>query len=247
MEILDNSVNLQTDKIVIVIYNPWAGGKFFVNALGLSNKAVLQHKEYAELQLDKKINSWAKFEVLKQKIQHTTTRWLDLGLGCSNIFGDNPEDPKGFPSLVSRLSESDQYFFVVAHNEGAARDLTALWPNAKILFVCNSYNFVSWRFNHKTRKDVPFCKWFPNYQRLADIDLDFSNFVYSFSQEKITVNADVFLDKDKLLCCIKFLYDWLGLDDYNNILVEDYYNIYMDKLRDIREVYNDRKYTGTEI
>lgn len=244
MEILDKP-NLNSDRLIIVVYNPWAGGKFFVNALGLSNRAVLQHADYAAMQLDGKVNAWAKYDILKQRLDKTTTRWLDLGLGCSNLFGDNLKDPNSYPPLITRLSNNNHYFFVVAHNESIARSLTKTWPNAKIIYVCNSFNFVSWRFNHKTRRDVPLCSWFPNYQRLSEVDVDFSNFVYEFPHQKVTVDADVFLDKDKLLCCVKFLYQWLGLDDYNDILINDYYDFYMDKLREIRLVY-EKNYVGNE-
>jgi len=245
MKILDKKLNLNTDKIVIVMYHPWAGGKFFVNALGLSRQAVLQHHDYAQQQLAGKLNPWAKYQILSDRIDKTTTRWLDLGLGCSNIFGDKVYEPESFPPLVEELSNSNQYFFVIAHNEIAARQLATLWPNAKIIYVCNSFNFVSWRFNGKTRKDVPLCRWFPYYHRLDEADIEFTNFVYDFNQEKVTVDADVFLDRDKLLKCVEFLYEWLGLDDFNPILINDFYDKYMDKLSHIRLVY-DKSYTGTE-
>ena len=82
-------INFETNNLIIVAYPRMAGGKFLMNCLALSNKAVLQNEIYATKDLNGMLTSSDKINILRNRIKITNKVWVDLGMGC-NFIGPDP-------------------------------------------------------------------------------------------------------------------------------------------------------------
>lgn len=145
-------INFDTDRLIIFCYPTYAGGKFLINSLGLSDDCVFQDSVLANTLT----NSDQKFEYLMHQLelQKTTPRWGDLGLGCQQLFGFTSVDfstmyieiltAKMYP-IIHTLSNGNRYFFIVAHDTLSLKSLLKYWPNAKVVFYQNYREFVNIR------------------------------------------------------------------------------------------------------
>ena len=146
-------VDFNTDKHIVVCYPRQAGGKFLINSLGLSDSAVFQHAGIAEMQLSGKLSTVEKLTYLLRKINETSTKWLDLGLGDAMLFGILEEDymqlvPElNFFPVVDELSNSGKYFFSLVHYPIHLPYVLAQWPNSKVIKFENYDNFIHSRKN----------------------------------------------------------------------------------------------------
>lgn len=147
-------INFDTKNLVIVAYPPGAGGKFLINCLGLSGDAVLQDATLAGLDLDGKLTTDDKFNILKNKISYSqqTKEWNDLNLGCEQLFGKfNPGHPVIFRPIMAPLSQANRLFFLVAHNLEMLEYYKNKWKNAKIIKFDTPREFVELRQNYIQR------------------------------------------------------------------------------------------------
>jgi hypothetical protein len=160
-------VNFKTDNLVIICYPAYAGGKFLINCLGLSNDAVLQDQGFAEQQLAGKFSQDDKFAYIKSSIDTTKFEWNDLNLGCNELFGINNDDylvstdaillsDGMFNPVVGKLTQSNKKFFIVAHTPTHLEKYLNVWPNARIVYFVNSFDFILFRqpFINKNAWDV---------------------------------------------------------------------------------------------
>jgi hypothetical protein len=215
-------------SIVIVSYPNWAGGKFLINCLALSNYSYFQDIDLVYKQRNNQLPPSEKLSLLENRIdvvegtnklwpEYISGTWNDLGMGCFQLF-NNPVDPTKFNSLIFDISKESNLFFVVAHNEHTFRKLINIWKNAKIIHFDKNNKFLNWRLGKSyTYSTVP--QYMSAQQN--------TNELYYW-------NADCFLDKDVFLSNIQDLYQNLKLPDFNKDYIEKYYNRYIQVLENIK-------------
>lgn len=145
-------INFDTDNIVLVCYPPWAGGKFLINSLGLSDDAVFQDSNLAEQQLAGNFNISDKMHYLNNAFPETN-KWNDLNLGCQQLFGMHNEDYMRFPAdrilnsdrfnpIIDKLSHRNSKFFLVVHYLHNLDNYLKIWKNAQVILFENCTSFV---------------------------------------------------------------------------------------------------------
>lgn len=134
-------INYFTDNLLHAYYPPGAGGKFLLNCVGLSDRAVLQDRSLVKEQLKNNFSQEQKFNWLLKKLEHSkkTKRWNDLGLTCDLLFGDFVR----YSTEIATLSNSQLIFTKATHDFDIFCRWNKTWPNAKILRLDNYYNFIS--------------------------------------------------------------------------------------------------------
>ena len=138
---------LSYDNIIVVRYPNNAGGKFLINCLGLSNQVVLQDNKLAELQVNKLLPPAEKFSILLDKLNNVTDTWLDLNLGCSQLFRQAYFAPYGkmtvLDPVIKLVIEKKLHLCLVAHDDQLFQSLLTTWPNAKIIYLTNYNLFIN--------------------------------------------------------------------------------------------------------
>lgn len=254
-----SQVNFNSDKIVIVCFPQWAGGKFLINALGLSSGAVLQDANLATQDIKGLLSQKDKFNTLKNRLLNVNTDdWNDLDLGCVQLFGDSVDLLEPIPTL----SNSDYHFFIVAHGYEQFSLLYQHWKNAKIIVFDNPDKFIKYR-----REDL---KRNYHWQLIRDdqwpVDppgtIDELNLLDSYIQEEIykefsgfvellTAESFIVTDDAKNLSIIPNAYHWdnnryfskldtvngiekiynhLQLPNFNREYVSEYYDLWINQL-----------------
>ena len=220
-------INFDTSNLIIVAYPAGAGGKFLMNSLGLSTKAVLQDATLAEEDVNGNLSSLDKLNILKSRMP--SGKWNDLGLGCMELFGvhqtmyDHHSYEEccnfKFNSAIDTISNSDKLFFVAENRIYKPCIYLKLWPNAKIIAFDNSEKFVRERnrlpgLEHIDKLTQYFIGDKPWPTRLiAETDLRWdTNNYYSL---------------DATLAGVKDFYQRLELPDYNRDYVAEYYNLWI--------------------
>lgn len=143
-----------TDNLIIVRYPRWAGGKFLINCLGLSNGAVLQDAGLAKKDINGQLSIQDKFNILVERVHNTpASKWYDLMMGCQNLFGFSEMDISADLSLdqlhinpvIFNLINTDRKFFIVCHNQSRYQVMKKLFPLAKTIVFKNAKKFVQTR------------------------------------------------------------------------------------------------------
>ena len=143
-------INFNTNNLIIVAYPPMAGGKFLMNCLALSPDAVFQSWVYAKQDLENKLSSADKMQILRAKLS-MVTHWNDLRMGCDELFGANTEQYRNysgdmsiftFNSVTELLSNSNKLFFVAAHSASEISHTVRIWPNARVIAFVNCLPFL---------------------------------------------------------------------------------------------------------
>lgn len=152
-----NIINFNSDKAVIVYALQGDGGKFLSSLLGLSPSAILMsnvNPGKTDYCLDFSKDTLHKESVIKQHLveSQTTGRWNDFRISTSGCFGDHNEiyhsgfidSPELLPfnRIVSNIIDSDSYFFMCIHSPDILKLMIKVWPNAKIVAVTRSAEFI---------------------------------------------------------------------------------------------------------
>jgi hypothetical protein len=144
-------INFNTDKIVLVCYPRWAGGKFLINNLGLSNDSLFQDALLSRLQLNDRFSTSKKFDYLMRAISKDKggLDWNDLGLGCDILLGPIDDDYPTHPDIkssfleeVDLISNSERYFFMVIHDPRNLPSVLNVWKNAQLIIFDDSSKFI---------------------------------------------------------------------------------------------------------
>jgi hypothetical protein len=147
-------INFDTNNLIIVAYPPMAGGKFLINCLALSPDAVFQHKALAQQDLDNKLTSAGKMQILRDRLTSTNGSWRDLGMGCNLLFGVNTDRYReyngdmsifNFNNLTEIMSNSSKSFFIVAHDVAELTGILKIWKGARVIAFNNSLPFMQSR------------------------------------------------------------------------------------------------------
>jgi hypothetical protein len=236
-------MNTNTNSIVFTSDTAWISGKFLINCLGLSNGAVLQDTALAEQQLDGMLTPEMKFNELMSRLDNVGSQWLDLGLGCALLFGDDLNNPDRH--VIDRLSNSDKLFFLVRNNLAELERGLGNWTNPKLIMFINETDFARWGWGNVD--NVLFTERLPAHlthmtpDHVLDVIINQSVVENQNNQlfEKLVPNSftwdcDDYLDKSKFLVSMRNCYEFLNLTDFDENLIGPFYDKYMatlDKLR----------------
>lgn len=181
------SVDFESNRLICVHYPPGAGGKFLMNCLALTNDVEFQHKDL----LNHFTDSTQRYNFLLNKLENASGQWNDLNLGCIEMFYVAPyytmdatsaRQILGNESVLLKLSESDRYWCMVAHQDIDIDDLyRKVWPNCRIIRFINYKEFLISR--NCTYKDLS-DKSYPG-EYLWDVSVAYSsesNFSYQLNK-----------------------------------------------------------------
>lgn len=219
--ITGQSINLNCHNVYIVYYPGYSGGKFLINCLALSRHCVLQDKDRINLSVEEK------FRVLDHELDivlgkatadnYVAGTWSDFRMGCDSLF-NNKYDPESYPAVVTELTNGERLFFVIAHIPEDLDKLLGIWHNAKVICFNRGFKFVSWRTSPAFAMTL-----IQGYRSVPPRQ-----------EEVLNWSADWFLDRERFMNEIKYLYTDMGLDDFNPALVEWFYNKYMQALTKLK-------------
>ena len=234
------TIDFNTNNIVIVFYPRFAGGKFLINCLGLSDDAVFQNAKLAENQLNGKFTIDNKIQYLINELDNVHDSWTDLNLFCCDLFGqdgisniNSPEVVKQnsqlFLPVIKKLSNSNLKFFLVASDIMNLKQDILIWNNARIILFKNSKNFINFRQKNNI-----------NDLKLAGSD----KLPFKENQDSIDTklkNQTIFWDNDLFFSCdatvnrIEQLYSELELTNFNREYIVKYYNQWISKLKELKQ------------
>jgi hypothetical protein len=148
-------INFDNDGAVFVLY-PWgAGGKFVINSLAVSARAVLQDASLAEQQLNKELSTAQKKQIILDRLAAEKNHWQDLHFSVDALTGVNercyiiepPSTAQYWPwnHFMSQLSRTAIKWFADIHDAGHLSAYLTLWPNARVINMVNSKEFLEWR------------------------------------------------------------------------------------------------------
>lgn len=249
--------NFNTSNIVVFQFPRYAGGKFVMNCLGLSDNMVLQHQSLAQRQVDGTVSLEDKKEYIMEHLswEDAADGWADLRLGDVELFVDDerPSDKnsqrdvdEAMSSLYLRtqhdsinntvkfLSQQEDrhlLFPIIRHNVTFYR---GIYPNAKVIQWKNNNDFVLARTSLLPDYRMP-----PDEEQWNNVANEISD---SF-KEKFGQNATFVLQKEadflwdtnwfnsveETLDGINSLYNFLNLTDWDKVkeFVEEYYNLWI--------------------
>lgn len=227
-------IDFNTTNLVLVAYPNYAGGKFLINSLGLSDQACLQHSVLAQLQLDDRLPPSDKLKFLLARLNGSHYFWDDLGLGCLQLFGRHDEFGTTFggrtndtqlPEYIIRLLSSKLKLFKACHTASQLSNLAQRWPNAPIVLLKNSADVA--RYRKRNNIDAVKINEQAIYQQVTNINRTY-----------IEWDCNNFFNFDKFDSSLKIMYNSLGLNDYDRNQVKQLFDEYhwaWDSTRDLVE------------
>jgi len=149
-----------------VLFPAGSGGKFLINCLSLSDKAVFQDKKLAQEQLDGNFTIDDKVNYIHThlKIARETNNWNDLSLGDHELFNmisDRYTDT--FPEFVKRklntpviqkCISNELHLFATIHNFVELKHTLDIWLNGKLIVFKNYKNFIDTRASSRQIKNM---------------------------------------------------------------------------------------------
>jgi len=158
------SIDFDNSSAVFVLY-PWgAGGKFVINSLAVSARAVLQHADLAQQQLDRKFSAADKKQEILRRLEAEQGHWQDLHFSVDALTGVNEQlyitesvdTAQYWPwtNFMHVLSRSGMNWFADVHDAGHLEAMCAVWPRARIIRFVNTEKFLTWRRVNYNRKPL---------------------------------------------------------------------------------------------
>ena len=254
-------INFDTNKLIIACYPSGAGGKFLINCLGLADNAVFQDANLAEQQLSGKFTQTDKFNLLESRMKQATTSWRDLNLGCEQLFGFNnnhystwyPEllqIPERYNSIIKLLSNSDYYFFKVAHNFVHLNAYLKFWNHSNIIIFENYRKFIINRTHREANPplyltDVGSIDNLINDHRGFYLQLNMFD-IHDCEIEKFKAKHDNFImwntnwyySVDETVNNVNQLYKNFNLTNFNPDIVRNYFILWKNKLEELKAITN---------
>jgi len=242
-------INYNSDKVIIIQYTKFSGGKFIGNCLALSKYAVPQYDK-ASIYL---LTNPDDYDYRLSQIQKTlpqTVEELEAWVGYE--FGEHQQN-----SVLDQLSNSNLNFFITSHCPEETAGHLKLWPNAKVIVLINVRKFADIAREIKGNvegADGVYCvekynsykgKDWPTWGQLNDAKFDIRNLVNvpknalkkmarvytSYQINAPTIGFDIdncIFDKVKFLSSMENLYATLGYNDFNSELIMKFWEQYMN-------------------
>ena len=220
-------INFDTDRIIILHYPGYAGGKFLANCLTLSCRAVVQNVDLAVQDMsyrihDKRYYQFKLATVLKTlpPDRDSMKQWHLYENGCQQFFGfdttayvgcsKNEIRSLSYNHVVEQAIHKCRNFFLIAHSPDFLKTYQAVWPRAKIIQLENYQKFQTCSAQAKgyTQSELP--EILPAISGAYRFDIDSSYF-----------------DRATFLTNIAELYRTLGYLDFSELLVGKFYDAYM--------------------
>jgi hypothetical protein len=231
-------INFNTSNLILVCYPQFSGGKFLINSLGLSNDAIFQDRNLAERQLFNSFTQQDKFDYIENQITEVKTKWTDLNLGNDSLFGFRINDYLISPQVVQNygpffdvvesLSNSDKKFFLGGHWPILVDKYLEVWPNSSVIVFYNYNNFIN-----NIRKNIPWKS--PKYLTFQNkLDEEYFNYGLKLGDKAILWDTSRYSDEDQTINGIRELYQKFSLDNFNEDLLRKYYNLWFNKLIEIK-------------
>jgi hypothetical protein len=227
---MDMTINdFLTDRLVIAFYPPWSGGKFLINALGLSDSCVFQNAYWARQQLDGGFNLKRKIRYLHDNLNlaQRDCEWRDLGLGCQEYF-DIPNDlyfdidvrDQEFNPIVKDTIDQNKCFFIVAHDTNFLSAYLHIWPNARIIYFDNYTDFIKSR---KTRTSRIYPMLVKNFMAAVP------------NEKKFVWDTTWYNSTEDTVKNIELCYNWLKLDPIDFAHVANYHQRWIEVITYIQQ------------
>lgn len=275
-----NSLARQSDRLIVVSFPSFAGGKFLMNCLSLSRHCVPQSTQCAWHLIDHP----ADYDYRLQAVCSTLPPVSDMhewrakwefgdtefyqGSVSKHLTAWHHNQPTPVDGLLKKLIDADLCFFMTSHGGwSGTKPMLEVWPNARIVLLTNCFQFWSlairlkqpqpngqryqfgdyagnecqekynilrgsdwpdWNLfeshnydidnvakhvtiNHRVRQEIKsYYGWHENANNLFNFDVDNNYF-----------------DKPNFLKTMERLYDWMGFDDYNPTLIDQFYSRYI--------------------
>jgi hypothetical protein len=217
---MSNQIDFNSDRMIIFYYPAYAGGKFLINCLGLSNSVVFQDEWLARDQIEGNFPADIKINFLKNRFDEINNKWKDMGLGCGQLFALNqseyhnytPETASNMPfsTIIKQLIEKNWYFCTVAHGDVELAKYLEFWKNAIIVVFENFTEFIRDRisliyWNKIKSESWPVVPPESNIQKYLDYNIDnmlhipdTKYFEMIVDYQKSEDNQKLFLDKFEL-------------------------------------------------
>ena len=248
-------INYNSDKVIIIQFTRFAGGKFISNCLALSKYAVPQYDKAGIYLLTNPDDYDYRLSQIQKTLPQTVEemkQWIE-----TYEFGENQQN-----SILEQLSNSNLNFFITAHSPEETAGYLKSWPNAKVIVLTNVRKFsdiarerkgTSAQIDDKDFYGV-YCvekynlykinDW-PTWDQFNDAKFDIRNLVnvskntlkkmarvYKSYQINVpTIGLDIdncIFDKVKFLSSMEKLYATLGYDDFNSELIMKFWGQYMN-------------------
>jgi len=166
-------INFNTDKIVILSYLSYAGGKFLCNCLNHSDQCVFQEANLAQRQLDGTLTKQDKLTYLYDELDKTKGKWNNLNMSTEQLFGFHghdylncsPDKLKYNPIIEILTNRNQHYFFLIAHSFKELDVMVNVWKNAKVIMYTNVRAFKDWR-----RDDDAHAMYFKQWNQIKGAD-----------------------------------------------------------------------------
>ena len=210
----DNGVNFDTQQLVIVAYSAYAGGKFLINCLALSDHAYMQNQQRVQEQQQGLLSPRDKLQYLKHNITAQ-----DFRTGCVDLFdiGDDYYRTQRhccrywpFSSVIAELSQGSKRFFLVAHRIDLLEHYLEVWPRAQLLAMTNAHDMVRAR----------------GRRYLADPSWDQQIEPWVQQQQGMTFDTNTLFSESNTVNTVRKLYEFLHLPDFDADLIQQFYHLW---------------------
>ena len=226
--------NTYNSLCILVYYPAGAGGKFFINSIGLSRHCVPHDVVHAEWDIKQHNFDLHYYNTKLQQVLATIPaiddylQWQPYELGVGNKWYDNES------VYIKKIIDAGRKFCILAHDPDRFKQCLNNNPQCIIKLT----NYGSWM---KAAK-------FKNIFLSNDIENKISYWSYMDKQELkefdfpyllIDIDAIMF-DKNAMTTQIKNLYSELKFDDFNSELWGQYYDKYINFHKAIYEIQNNQ-------
>jgi hypothetical protein len=186
-----NNNIFQTDRCVLVAYQPGAGGNFLINSLcfhsqfqPMTRGVFIDHSkqiEFIQQQLDHQIGtvskeSWRDFNMTELDFYGVRGLWYDYN-PLTRPFTEIPDKyitwhqqellTKG-SSNVQRCVDQQRYFFKGLHRLMELDACRRLWPNSQTILLVNSQDYIDRRYQGVTAPQAQIVTDISQAQSLVD-------------------------------------------------------------------------------
>jgi hypothetical protein len=155
--------------------------------------------------------------------QSLMTNWFQYEVGCHQLFGISNDEydtvpaeeikQKTFNDIIAPLSNSNRYFFLVAHHVNRLEKFLAVWPQAQVIQLTNYEKF------RYVATELKFPNWIDSLNGHVPEPI--------FTGSTIVDVDSTYFDQDVFLESISNLYNILKFDDFDRDLVLDFYTAYI--------------------
>ena len=226
--------NYDTSNLILFHYPEYAGGKFVMNCMGLSDSMVLQSQSLAQAQIDGIFSFDDKKEYILTHMKDEDIKkgwWGDLKMGCSELLvgdvepfkltnnvktGKQHESISDTARFLSSETNNKWLFSVVCHSH----TVTRVFPNAKIVTFNNNIPMINHRIPFLADEYYKLIK--DHFWNVGDCPEGISDFTW---------DTEWLYDVTATMNGIEELYNLFNLDGWEQAkpFVKEYYHLWCEK------------------